>query len=105
MGIGEPFDNYDNIMKALEIVNDPHSLAIGQRHISVSTCGLVPKIKQFADENVGYNLAISLHAPNDELRSKLMPINKAYNLEKLMDALKYYLSKNNRRLTFEYLLL
>lgn len=105
MGIGEPFDNYNNIMKALEIVNNPHSLAIGARHISVSTCGLVPMIKKFADEKLQYNLAISLHAPNDELRSSLMPVNKSYSLKKLFEALNYYLSKNNRRLTFEYLLL
>lgn len=105
MGIGEPFDNYNNIMKALEIVNNPHSLAIGARHISVSTCGLSPMIKKFADEKLQYNLAISLHAPNDELRSFLMPINRAYSLDKLFESLRYYLSKNNRRLTFEYLLL
>lgn len=105
MGIGEPFDNYDNIMKALGIINHPHSLAIGARHISVSTCGLAPMIKRFAKENVQYNLAISLHAPNDELRSKLMPINRSFNLEKLFEALREYSASNNRRLTFEYLLL
>lgn len=105
MGTGEPFDNYDNVMKALSIINDPHGLEIGARHISISTCGVVPMIYRFADEKVQYNLAISLHAPNDELRSRLMPINKAYPLSELFKALKYYSIDNNRRITFEYLLL
>ena len=105
MGTGEPFDNYDNVMKALSIVNDPFSLAIGSRHISISTCGIVPKIIEFSKENLQYNLAISLHAANDELRDSIMPINKAYNLEALFDAIKYYGNTNNRRITFEYLLL
>ena len=104
MGTGEPFDNYDNLMKALSIINSPYGLQIGARHISVSTCGLVPYIKKFADENVQYNLAISLHASNDELRTSLMPINKAYNLKELMDSIDYYSEKSNRRITFEYLL-
>ena len=105
MGTGEPFDNYENVMNALSIINDPFGIEIGARHISVSTCGLVPMIKRFADEKLQYNLAISLHAPNDELRDSLMPINKAYPLDKLMDSLKYYSEINNRRITFEYLLL
>ncbi|MBQ0036528.1 MAG: 23S rRNA (adenine(2503)-C(2))-methyltransferase RlmN [Firmicutes bacterium] len=105
MGTGEPFDNYDNVMKALSIINDPFGLQIGARHISVSTCGIVPMIRKFALEDKQYNLAVSLHAPNNELRSKLMPINKAYPLEELFSALKDYASSNNRRLTFEYLLL
>ena len=105
MGTGEPFDNYENVMNALSIINDPFGIEIGARHISVSTCGLVPMIKRFADEKLQYNLAISLHAPNDELRDSLMPINKAYPLEKLIDSLKYYSEINNRRITFEYLLL
>ena len=105
MGTGEPFDNYDNLMKALSIVNDPFGLAIGQRHISVSTCGLVPRIRQFANENVQYNLAISLHGSNDELRSRLMPINRKYHLDELIESIRYYLEKTNRRVTFEYLLL
>ena len=105
MGTGEPFDNYDNVMKALKIINDPHALEIGARHISISTCGIVPMIKRFADEKVQYNLAISLHASNDRLRTSLMPINKAYPLKELLEALKYYCVDNNRRLTFEYLLL
>ena len=105
MGTGEPFDNYDNVMKALSILNDPFGLQIGARHISISTCGLVPGINRFAKENLQYNLAISLHAPNDELRNMLMPINKAYPLKELFSALKEYAKSNNRRLTFEYLLI
>ena len=105
MGTGEPFDNYDNVMKALSIINDPNGIQIGARHISISTCGLVPGINRFSKENIQYNLAISLHAPNDELRNTLMPINKAYPLNKLINALKDYSKLNNRRLTFEYLLI
>lgn len=105
MGTGEPFDNYDNLMKALKTINDPLGLEIGARHISISTCGIAPMIERFAKENVQYNLAISLHASNDELRSKLMPINKAYPLKELFSALKIYSKDNNRRLTLEYLLL
>ena len=105
MGTGEPFDNYDNVMKALSIINDPYGLEIGSRHISISTCGVVPGILRFSKEQLQYNLAISLHAPNDELRSSLMPINKAYPLNELIGALKEYSLLNNRRLTFEYLLL
>lgn len=105
MGTGEPFDNYDNVMKAMSIINSPFGLEIGARHISISTCGVVPGIKRFSKENLQYNLAISLHAPNDELRSRLMPINRAYNLDTLFEALKEYSSLNSRRLTFEYLLL
>ena len=105
MGTGEPFDNYDNVMKAMSIINEPLGLEIGARHISISTCGLVPGIKRFAKENLQYNLAISLHAPNNALRDTLMPINNAYPLEVLFDALHEYCELNNRRLTFEYLLL
>ena len=105
MGTGEPFDNYDNLLKALDIINSPFGLAIGSRHISISTCGIVPAIERFAKENVQYNLAISLHAASDDVRDSLMPINKAYNLEKLFNSIRYYASLNNRRITFEYLLL
>lgn len=105
MGTGEPFDNYDNTMKALAMANDPNALEIGARHISISTSGLIPSINRFSKEQVQYNLAISLHAPNDELRSRLMPVNKAFPLKDLMAALKDYSELNNRRLTFEYLLL
>ena len=105
MGIGEPFDNYDNLVKFFKIINDPKGISIGARHITVSTCGIVPKILEFSDLDMQINLAISLHAPNDELRNKLMPINKAYPLKELMKALKVYSEKTNRRLTFEYILL
>ncbi|MBS4209919.1 23S rRNA (adenine(2503)-C(2))-methyltransferase RlmN [Bacillus sp. FJAT-50079] len=105
MGIGEPFDNYDNLMSFLRVVNDPKGLAIGGRHITVSTSGLVPKMYQFADEDVRINLALSLHAPNDELRTQIMKINRAYPIEKLMEAVDYYTEKTNRRITIEYILL
>ena len=105
MGIGEPFDNYDNLLKFFKIINHPKGLAIGARHITVSTCGIVPKILEFSDFSLQINLAISLHAPNNEIRNKIMPINKAYSLDVLMPALKTYLKKTNRRLTFEYILL
>lgn len=105
MGIGEPFDNYDNVIKMIKIINHPKGLAIGARHITVSTCGIIPKIKEFMNLDLQVNLAISLHAPNDELRSKLMPINKAYPLKDLMKVLKEYTEKTNRRLTFEYIML
>ncbi|WP_204670169.1 dual-specificity RNA methyltransferase RlmN [Gracilibacillus alcaliphilus] len=105
MGIGEPFDNYDNTMNFLRIVNDQKGLSIGARHITVSTSGLAKRIYDFADENMQVNLALSLHAPNNELRTKIMKINKAFPLEKLMDAIDYYLEKTNRRITFEYILL
>ena len=105
MGIGEPFDNFDNFMDFIRIITDPYSLAIGQRHITVSTSGIVPKIREFADEKTGVNLAISLHAPNNELRSKIMKINNAYKIEEVIDAVKYYLDKTNRRVTFEYIML
>ena len=105
MGIGEPFDNYDNLMNFIDIINEPKGIALGSRHITVSTCGIVPKIKEFADNGKQINLAVSLHAPNDELRSKIMPINKVYPLDELIKTLKEYISKTNRRVTFEYILL
>jgi 23S rRNA (adenine2503-C2)-methyltransferase len=105
MGIGEPFDNYDNLVNFLYIVNNQKGLSIGARHITVSTSGIVPKIYKFADEPLQVNLAISLHAPNNELRTRIMKINRAYPIEKIMEAVQYYLSKNNRRITFEYILL
>ncbi len=105
MGTGEPFDNYDNVMNFCRIVNSDLGLAIGARHITISTCGVVPKIYEFAKEQVQYNLAISLHAPNNELRSKLMPIDRAYPLDELMAALRAYGETNNRKITFEYILL
>ncbi len=105
MGIGEPFDNYENVISFIRILNHPKALAIGARHITVSTCGIVPKIKQFMEDENQVNLAISLHAPNNELRNQLMKINKAYPLEVLMPVLKEYIEKTHRRLTFEYILL
>jgi 23S rRNA m2A2503 methyltransferase len=105
MGTGEPFDNYDNVMDFIHIINHPHALAIGARHITVSTCGLVDKIKVYASEGLQINLAISLHAPNDEIRNKIMPISKQYPMDQLMDAVKYYEEKADRRVTFEYILL
>ena len=105
MGIGEPFDNYDNIISFIKIINDPFGLAIGARHITVSTCGLIPKIKEFSNLDLQVNLAISLHAPNNDLRSKIMPVNKAYPLEDLIKVLKGYINKTNRRVTIEYVML
>ncbi len=105
MGIGEPFDNYDNLLKFFLIINHPKGLAIGARHITVSTCGIVPKILEFSNFPLQINLAISLHAPNDELRNQIMPINKVYPLKELIQALEIYLEKTNRRITFEYILL
>lgn len=102
MGIGEPFDNYDNMLSFLKIVNHEKGLNIGARHITVSTSGIIPKIYQFADENMQINFAISLHAPNSELRSRLMPINRAYKLPDLMDSVRYYVNKTGRRISFEY---
>lgn len=105
MGIGEPFDNYDNLLEFLKILNEPKGLEIGARHITVSTCGLVPKIIEFAEFPLQINLAVSLHFPNDELRSKYMLINRRYQINDVIEALKYYFEKTNRRLTFEYILL
>ncbi|HOO67910.1 MAG TPA: 23S rRNA (adenine(2503)-C(2))-methyltransferase RlmN [Bacilli bacterium] len=105
MGIGEPFDNYENIMKFIRIINDPKGIAIGARHITISTCGIVPKIDELSNENIQVNLAISLHAPNDNLRSKLMPINNIYNISTLIKSVKNYIDKTNRRVTFEYIML
>lgn len=105
MGIGEPFDNYDNLCSFLKIINHPKGMAIGARHITVSTCGVVPKVLEFSEFPLQINLAVSLHAPNNEIRDKIMPINKAYPLEKLIPALKTYLERTNRRITFEYILL
>ena len=105
MGIGEPFDNYDNLVKFLKIINYPKGMAIGARHITVSTCGIVPKIKEFSNLGLQFNLAISLHAPNNEIRDMIMPINKAYPLDKLIPVLEEYYNNTNRRITFEYVLL
>lgn len=105
MGIGEPFDNYLNVTNFIRIINSDLGLAIGSRHITVSTSGIVPKILEFADFPYQVNLAVSLHASNDKLREKIMPIAKAYKLNELFDALKIYYKKTNRRITFEYIML
>lgn len=105
MGIGEPLDNFDNLVIFLKNVNDSRGLNIGARHITVSTSGLAHKIYEFADLEMQVNLAISLHAPNDELRTSIMKINRAFPIEKLFKAIHYYLEKSNRRITFEYILI
>ncbi len=104
MGIGEPLDNFDNVMKAIEIINYPKGLGIGARHISISTCGLVPKIYEIADRDLQCTLSISLHASNNEKRSSMMPINNKYSIEELMKACRYYIEKTNKRISFEYAL-
>lgn len=104
MGIGEPFDNYDNVINAIKILNNQKGLNIGARHISISTSGIVPKIYQFADENVQCTLSISLHSANNKTRSSMMPVNDAYNIEELIKACKYYIEKTNKRISFEYAL-
>ncbi len=105
MGIGEPFDNFDNLVHFITIVNYPKGINLGSRHITVSTCGVVPKIYEFAKLPFQVNLAISLHAPNNEIRDKIMPINKIYKVEKLIKAIKDYVEVTNRRVTFEYIML
>ena len=104
MGIGEPLDNYDNVVKAVRIINHPKGLNIGARHISISTSGLVPKIYQLAEENIQCTLSISLHATNNEKRSSMMPVNQTYPIEELLQTCKDYIAKTNRRISFEYAL-
>lgn len=104
MGIGEPLDNYDNVMKAIKILNNQKGLNIGARHISISTSGLVPKIYDLSNENLQCTLSISLHATNNEKRSSMMPVNDAYPIEELMKACKEYIKKTNKRISFEYAL-
>ncbi len=104
MGIGEPFDNYDNVLNAVRIINNQKGLNIGARHISISTSGIVPKIYDFANEDLQCTLSISLHATTDEKRSAMMPVNNAYNIQELMNACKYYIEKTNKRISFEYAL-
>jgi len=105
MGIGEPLDNYDNVMNFIKIINDAKGIAIGARHITLSTCGIIPKIKSLSEFPLQINLAISLHAPNNQLRDEIMPINKAYPLDELILSVKDYIAKTNRRVTIEYVLL
>ncbi len=105
MGIGEPFDNYDNVIKFIDILNTGVGIDLGSRHITVSTCGIVPKIREFIKDGRQVNLAISLHAPNNTIRDSIMNINKAYKIEEVIEAVKEYISKTNRRVTFEYIML
>jgi len=105
MGIGEPFDNYNNVINFIDIINNPKGIELGSRHITISTCGIIPKIEEFMNYDKQVNLAISLHAPNNEIRDKIMPINKVYPIEKLMNMIKKYIEKTNRRVTFEYIML
>ncbi len=105
MGIGEPLDNYDNVIKFLKLVNSPEGFNIGYRHISLSTCGLCPKIADLANEKMPITLSISLHAPFDDMRTQMMPVNKKYNIKQLMDACRNYLAVTGRRISFEYALI
>ncbi|SDW02058.1 23S rRNA (adenine2503-C2)-methyltransferase [Marininema mesophilum] len=105
MGIGEPFENYDATLSFIRVINDSYGLNIGQRHITVSTSGIVPSIYKFADEELQVVLAISLHAPNQELRRQLMPVSRRYPLEELLEACQYYTVKTGRRITYEYALI
>lgn len=105
MGMGEPFLNYNNLIKAIKILNNKDGFNLGIRHISVSTCGIIPGIKKFADENLQCNLAVSLHAADDKTRTKLMPVNKDYPLAALMRSVDDYIKKTNRKVMFEYLLI
>ena len=102
MGIGEPLDNSDNVMRFLELVNSPEGMNISMRHISLSTCGLVPKIDELAQKKLQLTLSISLHAPNNEIRNRIMPVNKAYPIEQLLDACRRYYQATSRRISFEY---
>ena len=105
MGIGEPFDNYDNVMNFIRIINHPFGLAIGARHITISTCGIIPKIDAFAEEALQVNLAVSLHGATDSVRRELMPVSKVYPIKDLIDCLRRYIAKTNRRITIEYVML
>ncbi len=102
MGIGEPLDNMENVLRFLELVNDPEGMNISMRHISLSTCGLVPKIDELGDKKLQISLAISLHGPNNEIRNRIMPVNKAYPIEQLLPACRRYYEKTSRRIHFEY---
>ena len=104
MGIGEPLDNYENVMDSIKVLNHPKGLAIGARHISISTSGIVPKIYELADKQMQCTLSISLHSSNNKTRSEMMPVNNAYPIEELIKACKYYIAKTNKRISFEYAL-
>ena len=102
MGIGEPLDNYDTVLRFLELINSPDGMNIGMRHISLSTCGLVEKIDRLAEAKLQLTLSVSLHAPVDEIRTSIMPVNKKYNVDTLLDACRRYFQKTGRRISFEY---
>ncbi len=102
MGIGEPLDNFENVLRFLALVNSPEGMGLSMRHISLSTCGLVPKIDALAEKKLQLTLSVSLHAPTDEIRSRIMPVNRVYPLEQLMGACRRYFSATNRRISFEY---
>ena len=104
MGIGEPLDNYENVVKSIRLINNPYGLGIGARHISISTCGIVPKIYEMADMDMQSTLSISLHQATNEKRSSMMPINNRYDINELMEACRYYIKKTNKRISFEYAL-
>lgn len=105
MGMGEPLDNFDNVMTFLENINNPLGINIGHRHISLSTCGLADRMKELADKQLQITLSVSLHAPNDKKRSEIMPVNKKYNIAALMEACRYYTEVTNKRISFEYTLI
>lgn len=105
MGMGEPLLNYDNVVKAIRLLNDPEGFGLGARHISISTCGIVPGIQKLAKEKLQINVALSMHAPTDRLRGKLMPVNDQYNLSQVMEAIDYYIKNTNRRVMIEYLMI
>lgn len=102
MGIGEPLDNYDTVLRFLELINSPEGMNIGMRHISLSTCGLVDRISRLAGEKLQLTLSVSLHAPTDEIRSQIMPVNRKYSVDVLLQACKEYFEKTGRRISFEY---
>ncbi|MBR1535152.1 MAG: 23S rRNA (adenine(2503)-C(2))-methyltransferase RlmN [Ruminococcus sp.] len=105
MGMGEPFDNYENVIRFLRLVSSEDSLHIGMRHITISTCGIVPRMRDFADLELQCGLSVSLHAPDNEARSRTMPINRRYPISQVIAACQYYIKKTNRRITFEYALI
>lgn len=102
MGIGEPLDNYDHVMRFLKLINDPLGMNIGQRHISISTCGIIEKVDKMGEDKLQFTLSVSLHAPDDETRSRLMPVNKAYGVDQLLRACHSYFNKTGRRISYEY---
>lgn len=105
MGIGEPFDNYDNVMDFVEIITEPFGLELGPRHVTISTCGIVPRMEQYTARKIHNNLAVSLHAPSDEIRNEIMPINRRYQIKSVIEAAKRFAEASNQKVTFEYIML